>query len=102
MKRSILALGLAMSILVSALPAHAASETSHEKLTDLFAEADFQSSGPCIDTYLSVLSRDSIVRFSRSPVPLSEVFVSLYQFDNCKGATVFSGDGNATLPDTAF
>lgn len=106
MKRLMLALVLMLSMLVTALPAHAAgAATFHFNFAGQFAEAYFSSldSSGCIATSADISAVDGRIKMEGSPKSLtSSAAIFISQFDTCTETLLLAADGFTELAADAF
>jgi len=103
MKRLWLIIALLLSMLVTALPAHAAgAATLHFSFTGQFAEAAFDNVDGCIETFVYVEAVDGRIKQTGHPEVISQALVVIEQFDNCAGVELMFALGVATLTPDQF
>ena len=105
MKRFMLAVTLLLSLLVTALPAHAVgAETLHLSFKGQYAQAGFQTvdSSGCIKTFVTVIAEDGRIKQAGPPEATLRAMVDLFQLDSCSGTLLRSAFGLATLTADQF
>src|SRR5689334_13730211 len=105
MKRFMFTVILLLSILVTALSAHAASaQTLHYSFKGQFAEASFNSVDwtQGIATYVYVFAVDGRTSGPGHPATDSSAAVSIIQYNIYDDTVVVGGDGFATLTPDQF
>jgi len=104
MKRLVLSVAVLLSMLVTALPAHAAgAETLHFSFRGLEAEAFFDSVDGCVETSVDVFAVDGRTKSGPGqPAAESVAAIFISQFDVCTGGLLLAADGFATLTPNQF
>jgi len=105
MKRFVLAVALLLSMVVTALPAHAAgAQTRHFSFKGQFAAAVFDTvdSSGCSKTFVTVIAEDRRIKQAGSPETTLRATIDLLQFDRCSGKLLLSAFGLATLTSDQF
>jgi hypothetical protein len=105
MKRLVFAVALLLSLLVTALPAHAAgAQTRHFSFKGQFATAVFQTvdSSGCIKTFVTVIAEDHRIKQAGPPEATLRATIELLQLDSCSGKLLLSALGVATLTPDQF
>jgi hypothetical protein len=105
MKRLVLAVALLLSMLLTALPAHAAgAQTRHVSFKGQFATAVFDTvdSSGCIETVVTVIAEDRRIKQASPPEATLRAIVELFQFDSCSGKLLLSAFGLAPLTPDQF
>jgi len=106
MKRLLLSVVMLLSMLVTALPAHAAgAETLHFSFKGQEAEAVFISTDPsgCVETFVDVFAVDGRTKFGPGqPTAESVAFLFISEFDVCNDVQLVAADGFAILTPDQF
>src|SRR5512135_22073 len=98
----LLTAGVLFVTLVLSCHSAAAGATTHFKFTGLSANAGFDSTEGCVETFVSVFATTNRTKTVGRPenTPNASVFIS--QFDFCSFTTLVSAFGSANLPRGAF